>query len=76
MKIPRKIILTRMTFLIMKTDFVPFLVSDIENTVDNSFVPISDVYPNVEFESWNKENWEEMKTKNAKKSVDSFKPLW
>jgi len=65
-----------MTFLIMKTDFVPFLVSDIENDADNSFVPISDVYPNVEFESWNKENWEEMKTKNAKKSVDSFKPLW
>jgi hypothetical protein len=60
----------------MKTDFVPFLVSDIENIVDNSFVPISDVYPNVKFESWNKENWEEMKTKNAKKSVDSFKPLW
>ena len=65
-----------MTFLIMKTDFVPFLVSDIENTVDNSFVPISDVYPNEKFELWNKENWEEMKTKNAKKSVDSFKPLW
>ena len=65
-----------MTFLIMKTDFVPFLVSDTENTVDNSFVPISDVYPTVEFESWNKENWEEMKTKNAKKSIDSFKPLW
>ena len=65
-----------MTFLIMKTDFVPFLVSDIENTVDNSFVPISDVYPTVEFESWNKENWEEMKEKNSEKSVDSFKSLW
>jgi hypothetical protein len=60
----------------MKTDFVPFVVSEFENDVDNLFVPISDVYPNVEFESWNKENWEEMKTKNAKKSVDSFKPLW
>ncbi len=66
-----------MTFLIMKTDFVPFLVpDDIENNVNNSFIPISDVYPNEKFESWNKENWEEMKTKNAKKSVDSFKPLW
>ncbi len=65
-----------MTFLIMKTDFVPFVVPEFENAVANSFVPISDVYPNVEFESWNKENWEEMKTKNAKKSVDSFKPLW
>jgi hypothetical protein len=65
-----------MTFLIMKTDFLPFVVPEFENDVDNSFVPISDVYPNVEFESWNKENWEEMKTKNAKKSVDSFKPLW
>ncbi len=65
-----------MTFLIMKTDFVPFLVpDDIENNVNNSFIPISDVYPNEKFESWNKENWEEMKTKNAKKSVDSFKPL-
>ena len=65
-----------MTFLIMKTDFVPFVVPEFENDVDNSFVPISDVYPNEKFESWNKENWEEMKTKNAKKSVDSFKPLW
>ena len=56
-------------------DFVPFKISeDIENS--KSFVALSDTYPNDKFESWNKENWEEMKEKNSKKSVDSFKSVW
>ena len=56
-------------------DFVPFKISeDIENS--KPFVALSDTYPNDKFESWNKENWEEMKEKNSKKSVDSFKSVW
>ena len=76
MKLPRKIIPTTITFLTMSTnDFVPFKISeDIENS--KPFVALSDTYPNDKFESWNKENWEEMKEKNSKKSVDSFKSVW
>ena len=65
-----------MTFLTMNiNEFVPFKISE---NLDNSipFVAISDTYPNDKFESWTKENWEEMKEKNSKKSVDSFKSLW
>jgi hypothetical protein len=56
-------------------EFVPFKISE---NLDNSitFVAISDTYPNDKFEPWTKENWEEMKEKNSKKSVDSFKSLW
>ena len=76
MKLPRKIIPTTITFLTMSTnDFVPFKISeDIENS--KPFVALSDTYPNDKFESWNKENWEEMMEKNSKKSVDSFKSVW
>ena len=76
MKLPRKIIPTTITFLTMSTnDFVPFKISeDIENS--KPFVALSDTYPNDKFESWNKENWEEMMEKNSKKSVDSFKSAW
>ena len=76
MKLPRKTIPTTITFLTMSTnDFVPFKISeDIENS--KPFVALSDTYPNDKFESWNKENWEEMKEKNSKKSVDSFKSVW
>lgn len=56
-------------------EFVPFKISE---NIDNSipFVALSDTYPNDKFELWTKENWEEMKEKNSKKSVDSFKSLW
>lgn len=65
-----------MTFLTMNiNEFVPFKISE---NIDNSipFVALSDTYPNDKFELWTKENWEEMKEKNSKKSVDSFKSLW
>jgi len=56
-------------------DFVPFKISeDIDNS--NPFVTLNDTYPNDKFEPWTKENWEEMKEKNSKKSVDSFKSVW
>lgn len=76
MKLPRKIIPRTITFLTMNTnDFVPFKIcEDINNS--KPFVALSDTYPNDKFEAWNKENWEEMKEKNSKKSVDSFKSVW
>ena len=76
MKLPRKIIPTTITFLTMNiNDFVPFKIcEDIDNSVP--FVALSDTFPNDKFESWNKENWEEMMKKNSEKSVDIFKPLW
>ena len=60
----------------MKTDeFVPFKISEnLGNSIP--FVALSDTYPNDKFEPWSMENWEEMKEKNSKKSVDSFKSLW
>lgn len=76
MKLPRKIIPITITFLTMNiNDFVPFKISE---DIDNSkpFVALSDTYPNDKFEAWNKENWDEMKEKNSKKSVDSFKSVW
>ena len=56
-------------------EFLPFKISE---DIDNSkpFVALSDTHPNDKFEAWNKENWEEMKEKNSKKSVDSFKSVW
>ena len=65
-----------MTFLTMNiNEFVPFKISE---DIDNStpFVALSDTYPNDKFEPWTKENWEEMKDKNSKKSVDCFKSIW
>jgi hypothetical protein len=60
----------------MKTDFVPFWASDVEEKIEHPFVPLSDTYPNDKFEVWTKENFEQMKEKNKQIEVDKFGPLW
>lgn len=60
-------------------DFVPFWTPNDLSTKNDKFTPfvaLSDTYPNDKFEPWTKENWEEMREKNSKKSVDSFESVW
>lgn len=77
MKLPRRIIPKRMTFLTMSDNqkFIPLSLSK-TLTSPSPFIPLSVTYPETKFEPLTKENWEEMKKKNSKKSVDSFKPIW
>ena len=49
---PKKIILTK-TFLTMKTentDFIPFWANEVNEKIENSFIPVSDTYPNDKFD--------------------------
>ena len=65
-----------MTFLTMNDNqFIPLQLPK-KLTEPSPFVPLKVTYPEIKFEAWSKENWEEMKKKNSKKSVDSFKSVW
>lgn len=60
----------------MKTDFVPFWSSETDGNIQHPFLSVSDTYPSEKFETWTKENFEEMKQKNKQIEVDKFKPIW
>jgi len=58
------------------TDFVPFWANEVNERINDPFIPLSDTYPNAKFESWTVEDFEQMKEKNKQIEVDKFVPIW
>jgi hypothetical protein len=58
------------------TDFIPFWANEVNEKIENSFIPVSDTYPNDKFEAWTIEDFEKMKEKNNQIEVDKFVSIW
>ena len=60
----------------LKFYLIPFWANEVNEKIENSFIPVSDTYPNDKFEAWTIEDFEKMKEKNNQIEVDKFVSIW